>query len=184
MTYLKERASKKLDFKCKKLLVLKFNFIDGGNRSKAHVFLICPVHLSGKCALINYIQTVESFTPWLTQMQQLSTCKFGPLENDERWKGYLKMLTADLLQAWMIKMPLLRVLQQNKLIIAENVSSRHSPLQQLPGADESKPASHKQIWSMSIFPRHLVLSLVIWLKIIHQLVQICFLIGPQCTCYV
>lgn len=117
-------------------------------------------------------------------MQQLSTCKFSPLENDERWKGYLKMLTADLLQAWMKKMPLLRVLQQNKLIIAENGSSRHSPLQQLPGADESKPASHKQIWSMSIFPRHLVLSLVIWLKIIHQLAQICLLIGPQCTCYV
>lgn len=118
-------------------------------------------------------------------MQQLSTCKFGPLENDERWEGYLKMLTADLLQAWMKKkMSLLRVLQQNKLIIAENGSSRHSPLQQLPGADEAKPASHKQIWSMSIFPRHLVLSLVIWLKIIHQLVQICFLIGPQCTCYV
>lgn len=82
------------------------------------------------------------------------------------------------------KMPLLRVLQQNKLIIAENGSSRHSPLQQLPGADESNPASHKQIWSMSIFPRHLVLSLVIWLKIIHQLAQICLLIGPQCTCYV
>lgn len=117
-------------------------------------------------------------------MQQLSTCKFSPLENDERWKGYLKMLTADLLQAWMKKMLLLRVLQQNKLIIAENGSSRHSPLQQLPGADESKPASHKQIWSMSIFPRHLVLSLVIWLKIIHQLAQICLLIGPQCTCYV
>lgn len=117
-------------------------------------------------------------------MQQLSTCKFSPLENDERWKGYLKMLTADLLQVWMKKMPLLRVLQQNKLIIAENGSSRHSPLQQLPGADESKPASHKQIWSMSIFPRHLVLSLVIWLKIIHQLAQICLLIGPQCTCYV
>lgn len=117
-------------------------------------------------------------------MQQLSTCKFSPLENDERWKGYLKMLTADLLQAWMKKMLLLRVLQQNKLIIAENGSSRHSPLQQLPGADESKPGSHKQIWSMSIFPRHLVLSLVIWLKIIHQLAQICLLIGPQCTCYV
>lgn len=117
-------------------------------------------------------------------MQQLSTCKFGSLENDERWKGYLKMLTADLLQAWMKKKALLRVLQQNKLIKAENGSTRHSPLQQLPGADESKPASHKQIWSMSIFPRHLVLSLVIWLKITHQLVQICFLIGPPCTCYV
>lgn len=37
---------------------------------------------------------------------------------------------------------------------------------------------------MSIFPRHLVLSLVILLKITHQLVQICFLIGPQCTCHI
>lgn len=78
----------------------------------------------------------------------------------------------------------LRVLQQNKLIKAENGSTRHSPLQQLRGADESKPSSHKQIWSMSIFPRHLVLSLVTWLQITHQLVQIWFLIGPQCTCYI
>lgn len=82
------------------------------------------------------------------------------------------------------KKALLRVLQQNKLVKAGTGSLKHSPLQQLPGADESKPVSHKQIWSMSIFPRHLVLSLVIWLKITHQLAQICFLIGPQCTCYI
>lgn len=45
-------------------------------------------------------------------------------------------------------------------------------------------ASEKRIWSMSIFPRHLVLSLVIFLKITHQLVQICFLIGPHHTCHI
>lgn len=45
-------------------------------------------------------------------------------------------------------------------------------------------ARNKRIWSMSIFPRHLVLSLVILLKITHQLVQICFLIGPQHTCLI
>ena len=46
------------------------------------------------------------------------------------------------------------------------------------------PARNKRIWSKSIFPRHLVLSLVILLKITHQLVQICFLIGPQHTCHI
>lgn len=45
-------------------------------------------------------------------------------------------------------------------------------------------ASNKWIWSMSIFPRHLVLSLVILLKITHQLAQICFLIGPHRTCHI
>lgn len=37
---------------------------------------------------------------------------------------------------------------------------------------------------MSIFPRHLVLSLVILLKITQQLVQICFLIGPRRPCHI
>ena len=82
------------------------------------------------------------------------------------------------------KKEILRLLPQNKPINAQNGSARHLPLQQLHGADESNAASNKRIWSMSIFPRHLVLSLVILPKITHQLAQICFLIGPRRTCHI
>ena len=82
------------------------------------------------------------------------------------------------------KKEILRPLPENKPINAQNVSASHLPLQQLHAADESNAAGNKRIWSMSIFPRHLVLSLVILPKITHQLVQICFLIGPHHTCHI